>query len=115
VSDIAAISGRDFTETLHGACLQAVAQDKGRSPGQKKAIATCERNWLWSSFHTEPAVAAREHGEVRQVCGTILPVRKRGFFGPFPLDQAPRSCCFQSVLTEGGDVHRAEDICYRVQ
>jgi hypothetical protein len=96
--------------------LQAVAQHKGRSPGQKKAIATGEGNWLWSSFHTEPAVAAREHGEVRQVGGATFSIkRRRFFFGPFPLDQAPWRCRFQPVLTERGDVHRFKDVGYWIQ
>jgi hypothetical protein len=45
------------------------AQNNRSPPGQQNAIATGQGNRLGSPFHIQPAVAARKHGEVRQICG----------------------------------------------
>jgi hypothetical protein len=56
-------------ETPPRTCSWAVAQNNRSPPGQQKAITTGEGNRLRNPFHTQPAVAARKHGEVRQICG----------------------------------------------
>ncbi|HTX74605.1 MAG TPA: SDR family oxidoreductase, partial [Terracidiphilus sp.] len=62
------------------------------------------------------AVAARKHGEVRQVRGgNLFAGRRDFFFGLTLLYQAPRGGGFEPVLTESGYVHGPEDVCDRVQ
>src|SRR6202022_5187455 len=69
MSDITVGPGPDLAETPPRTCSRAVAQNNRSPPGQQKAITTGEGNRLRSSFHTQPAVAARKHGEMRQICG----------------------------------------------
>src|ERR1700730_16862166 len=116
MSDIAVGLGRDLAETPPRTCLRAVAQNNRSPPGQQKAITTGEGNRLRNPFHTQPAVAVRKHGEVRQICGGHLFVGRRDFFfGLLLLFYAPWGCGFEPVQTESGYVHRSEDVCYRVQ
>ena len=69
-----------------------------------------------NAFLNHKQRAARKHGEVRKIGGRRLFVgRGDFFFGLLLLYQAPRGCGFEPVLTESGDVHRCEDVCYRVQ
>src|SRR5258708_39181854 len=116
MSDITVGLGRDLAETPPRTCSRAVAQNNRSPPGQQKAITTGEGNRLRNPFHTQPAVAARKHGKVRQICGWIFFAGRCDFlFGLLLLYQAPRGCGFEPVLTESGYVHRSEDVCYRVQ
>src|ERR1700722_11372596 len=116
MSDITVGFGPDLAETPPRTCSWAVAQNNRSPPGQQKAITTGEGNRLRNAFHTQPAVAARKHGEVRQICGGHLFVGRRDFFfGLLFLFYAPRGCGFEPVESESGYVHRSEDVCYRVQ
>src|SRR5579863_9243713 len=80
MSDIAVGPGRDLAETPPRTCSRAVAQNNRSPPGQQKAITTGEGNRLRNPFHTQPAVAARKHRKVRQICGRHLFVGRRDFF-----------------------------------
>src|SRR6202048_4113363 len=80
MSDITLGFGPDLAETPPRTCSWAVAQNNRSPPGQQKAITTGEGNRLRNPFHTQPAVAARKHGEVRQICGWHLFVGRRDFF-----------------------------------
>ena len=51
---------------------RAVAQNNRSPPSQQKAITTGEWDRLLDPFHAQPAVSAREHSEVRQICGWHL-------------------------------------------
>src|ERR1700723_4771601 len=116
MSDIVVGLGPDLAETPPRTCSRAVAQNNRSPPGQQKAITTSEGNRLRHAFHTQPAVAARKHGEVRQICGGHpLAGRRDFFFGLFFLYQAPRGCRFEPVLTKSGYVHCFEDVSYRIQ
>src|SRR5580698_7582638 len=116
MSDIAVGPGPDLAETPFRACPRAVTQNNRSSPGQQKAIATGQGNRLRKPFHTQPAVAARKHSEVRQICGRHLFAGRRDFFsGLIFLFHAPRGCGFEPVQTESSYVHGSEDVCYRVQ
>src|ERR1700731_5076161 len=116
MSDITVGFGPDLAETPPRTCSRTVAQNNRRPLSQQKAITTCERNRLRNPFNTQPAVAARKHGEVRQICwGSLFAGRRDFFFGLIFLFHAPRGCGFEPVQTEGSYVHRSEDICYRVQ
>src|SRR5579862_5827297 len=116
MNDIAVGFGPDLAESPLRTCSRTVAHNNRRPPGEQKAVATGEGNWLRNPFHTQPAVAARQHGKVRQICGGFIFAGRRDFFfGLILLYQAPRGCSFEPVLTESGDVHRCEDVCYRVQ
>src|ERR1700730_9863039 len=116
MSDIAVGLGPDLAESPPRTCSRAVAQNNRSPPGQQKAIATGEGNRIRNPFHTQPAVAARQHGEVRLICGGIVLAGRRDFFfGLFLLYQAPRGCSFEPVLTESGYAHRSEDVGYRIQ
>src|ERR1700687_2193180 len=116
MSDIAVGFGPDLAETPRRTCPRAVAQNNRGTPGQHKAITTGEGNRLRNPFHTQPAVAARKHGEVRQICwGSLFSRRRDFFFGLIFLFHAPRGCGFEPVHTKSGYVHRSEDVCYRVQ
>src|ERR1700678_851046 len=116
MSDIVVGLGPDLAETPPRTCSRAVAQNDQSPPGEQKAIPTGEGNRLRNPFHTQPAVAARKHDEVRQICGWHLFVGRRDFvFGLLFLLYAPRGCGFEPVQTESGYVHRSEDVCYRVQ
>src|SRR5260370_17883404 len=95
--------GPDPGETPPRACSRAVAQNKTTTPGQQKAITTGEGNRLRNPFHTQPAVAARKHGEVRQICwGSLFSGRRDFFFGLIFLFHAPRGCAFAPVQTQSG-------------
>src|ERR1022692_182856 len=112
MSDITVGFGPDLAETPPWTCSWAVAQNNRSPPGQQKAITTGEGNRLRNPFHTQPAVAARKHGEVSQICGCHLFVGRRDFFfGLLLLYYAPRGCGFEPVQTESGYVHRSEDVC----
>src|SRR6202521_3270115 len=114
--DIVVGFGPDLAETPPRTCSRAVAQNNRSPPGKQKAITTGEGNRLRNPFHTQPAVAARKHGEVRQICGRHFFVGRRDFFfGLVFLFYAARGCGFEPVQTESGHVHRSEDVCYRVQ
>src|ERR1017187_2875705 len=63
MSDITVGFGPDLAETPPWTCSWAVAQNNRSPPGQQKAITTGEGNRLRNPFHTQPAVAARKHGE----------------------------------------------------
>src|ERR1700731_2529055 len=116
MSDIAVGFGPDLAETPPRTCSRAVAQNNRSPPGKQKAITTGEGNRLRNPFHTQPAVAARKHGEVRQICGWHLFVGRRDFFFDLLLlYHGPRGCGFEPVQTESGYVHRSKDVCYRVQ
>src|SRR5260221_7857125 len=116
MSDITVGFGPDLAETPPRTCSRAVAQNNRSPPGQQKAITTGEGNRLRNPFHTQPAVAARKHGEVRQICGGDLFVGRRDFFLCLRLlYYAPRGCGFEPVQTESGYVHRSEDVRYWVQ
>src|SRR3984893_18579733 len=116
MSDIVVGLDPDLAETPPRTCSRAVAQNNRSPPGQQKAITTGEGNRLRNPSHTQPAVAARNHGEVRQICGCLLFVGRRDFFfGLLFLFYAPRGCGFEPVQTESGYVHRSEDVCYWVQ
>src|SRR5579872_6250307 len=110
MNDVAVGFGPDLAESPPRTCSRAVAQNNRSPPGQQKAITTGEGNRLRNPFDTQPAVAARKHGEVRQIRGWHLFVRRRDyFFGLLVLYQAPRGCGFEPVLTESGDVQCSED------
>src|SRR5437868_15548563 len=114
--DIVVGFGPDLAETPPRTCSRAVAQNNRSPPGKQKAITTGEGNRLRNPFHTQPAVAARKHGEVRQICGWhLFGGRCDFFFRLLFLFDAPRDGGFEPVQTESGYVHRSEDICYRVQ
>src|SRR6202521_1151246 len=114
--DIVVGFGPDLAETPPRTCSRAVAQNNRSPPGKQKAITTGEGNRLRNPFHTQPAVAARKHGEVRQICGRHFFIGRRDFFfGLLFLFYAPRGCGFEPVQTDSGYVHRSEDVCYRVQ
>src|SRR5579872_5380041 len=116
MNDVAVGFGPDLAESPLRTCSRAVAQNNRSPAGEQKAVTTGEGNRLRNPFHTQPAVAARKHGEVRQICGGIVFAGRRAFFfGPILLYQPPRGCSFEPVLTESGDVHRCEDVSYRVQ
>src|SRR5882762_3326784 len=116
MSDIVVGFGTDLAETPPRTCSRAVAQNDRSPLGQQKAITTGERNRLRNPVHTQPAVAARKHGEVRQICGGgLLTGRRDFFFGLIFLFHAPRGCGFEPVQTESGYVHRSENVCYRIQ
>src|SRR4029077_14660736 len=116
MSDVAVGPGRDLAETPPRTCWRAVAQNNRSPPGQQNAITTGEGNRLRHPFHTQPAVAARKHGEVRQICGRHLFVGRCAiFFGLVFLFYASRGCGFEPVQTESGYVHRSKDVCYRIQ
>src|SRR6202035_2717744 len=116
MSDIVVGPSPDLAETPPRTCSRAVAQNNRSPPGQQKAITTGERNRLRNPFHIQPAVAARKHGEVRQICGGHLFAGRRDFFfGLLFLFYAPRGCGFEPVQTESAYVHRSEDVCYWVQ
>src|ERR1700674_1795597 len=116
MSDIAVGPGPDFAETPLRTCPRAVAQNNRSPLSQQKTITTGEGNRLRNPFHTQPAINARKHGEVRQICGLHFFVGRRDFFfGLLLLCYAPRGCGFEPVQTESGYVHRSEDVCYRVQ
>src|ERR1700687_3646190 len=116
MSDIAFGFGPDLAETPPRTCSRAVAQNNRSPPGKQKAITTGEGNRLRNPFHTQPAVAARKHGEVGQICGRHpFVVRRDFFFGLLFLFYAPRGCGFEPVQTESGYMHRSEDVCYWVQ
>src|SRR5262249_7145232 len=116
MSDIAVVPGRDLAKTAPRTCSRAVAQNNRSPPGQQNAIATSEGNRLRNPFHTQPAVTARKHRKVRQICGWHLFVgRCDSFSALLPPDQAPRGCGFEPVLTESGYVQRSEDVGYRIQ
>src|ERR1700674_1941181 len=116
MSDIAVGFGPDLAETPPRTCSRAIAHDDRSVAGQQEAVATGEGNRVPNAFDTEPAVTARHHGEVRQICrGIFVDGRHDFFFGLFLLYQAPRGCSFEPVLTESGYVHRSEDVGYRVQ
>src|ERR1035441_10675760 len=80
MSDIVVGFGPDLSETPPRTCARAGAQNDRSPPGQQKAITTGEGNRLRNPFHTQPAVAARKHGEVRQICGLIFFAGRRDFF-----------------------------------
>src|SRR3981081_3767342 len=116
MSDIPVGFGPDLAETPLRTCSRAVAQNNRSPLSQQKAIATGEGNRLRNPFHTQPAVAARKHSEVRQIRGWQRFVGRRAFFfGLLLLRYAPRGCAFEPMQTESGYVHRSEDVCYRVQ
>src|ERR1700729_2422456 len=116
MSDITVGFGPDLAETPPWTGSWAVAQNNRSPPGQQKAITTGEGNRLRNRFNTQPAVAARKHGEVRQICWRSLFAGRRDFFfGLIFLFHAPRGCGFEPVQTESGYVHRSKDVCYRVQ
>src|SRR5258707_7160658 len=103
MSDITVGLGRDLAETPPRTCSRAIAQNNRSPPSHQKAITTGERNRLRNPFHTQPAVAARKHGEVRQICGGSLFAGRCDFlFGLIFLFYAPRSCGFEPMQTEGG-------------
>ena len=105
-----------LTESRFRRCARAIAHHDRSVTGQQDEVTTGEWNRLRHAFDIEPAVAARQHGEVRQICGGIVPAGRRDFFfSLILLYQAPWGCSFESVLTESGDVHRCEDVCYWVQ
>src|SRR5437868_6477949 len=114
--DIVVGFGPDLAETPPRTCSRAVAQNNRSPPGKQKAITTGEGNRLRSPFHTQPAVAARKHGEVRQICWESLFAERRNcFFRLIFLFDAPRGCGFEPVKTESGYVHRSKNVCYRIQ
>src|ERR1700676_5291743 len=80
MSDIAVGFGPDLAETPPRTCSRAVTQNNRSPPGKQKAITTGEGNRLRNPFHTQPAVAARKHGEVRQICWGSLFAGGRDFF-----------------------------------
>ena len=104
MSYVALRSGSDLTEGRFRRCSRAIAHDDRSVTGKQDEITTGKRNRLRDAFNIEPAIAAREHGEVRQLLG----------FRPSTF-KAPWGGGFQPVLTESGYVQCAEDICYRVQ
>src|SRR6266699_3573926 len=113
MSDITVGPGPDLAETPPRTCSRAVAQNNRSPPSQQKAITTGEGNRLRNSFNTQPAVAARKHGEVRQICwGSHFAGRRDFFFGLIFLFHAPRGGGFEPVQTESGYVHRSKDVCY---
>src|ERR1051326_7553085 len=59
----------DLAEGPPRTCSWAVAQNDRSPLSQQKAISTREGNRLGNAFDTQPAVAARKHGEVCQICG----------------------------------------------
>jgi hypothetical protein len=63
--------GVSVTDSPPLGCI-SVAQNKRSPPGQQNAITTGEGNRLRNPFHTQPAVAARKHGEVAKSVGEIF-------------------------------------------
>src|SRR5258708_40160477 len=115
-SDIAVSPGPDLAETPLRTCPRAVAQNNRSPLSQQKAITTGEGDRLRNPFNTQPAVAARKHGEVSQICwGSLFDGRRDFFFGLIFLFHAQRGCRFEPVRTESGYVHRSKDVCYRIQ
>ena len=73
-NDIAVGPGPDLAESPPRTCSRAVVQNNRSPLRQQKAITTGEGNRLRNPFNTQPAIAARKHGEVRQICwGIFLP------------------------------------------
>src|ERR1700722_1008710 len=117
MSDITVGFSGDFAEGCSWTCSRAIAHDDRSVAGQQEAVATGEGNRVRNAFDTEPAIAARQHDEVRQICGrTLFAGIRRFLFGlRSSPSEAPRGGGFEPVLTESGYVHRSEDVCYRVQ
>src|SRR5258708_2239515 len=114
-SDIAVGPGPDLAETPPRTCPRAVAQNNRSPLSQQKAITTGEGNRLRNPFNTQPAVAARKHGKVRQICwGSLFAGRRDFFCGLIFLSYPPRSCGFEPMQAERGYVHGSEDVCYWV-
>jgi len=112
---VAALSWRDFTETA-GLGAGVIAQDLRGSGRQQETIAAGERDGIWNPFHAQPAVAPRNHAEMRQ----FRRLRAGGMPRvPFCLlrlaHQTPRRCGFQPGVNRSRHMHRLENVCYWVQ
>src|SRR5258708_36631216 len=107
MSDIPVGFGPDLAETPLRTCSRAVAQNNRSPLSQQKAIATGQGNRLRNPFHTQPAVAARKHGEGCQICGWPLFAARFDFLcALIVLFHAPGSYAFEPLTTQSSHAQR---------